>query len=101
MSARNHAYNNNINRSPMVVSIRGTFVAVTISLRRALLGNTRWDEDVWLFVYIDNAVQADHGGLEVKGMNCPRPLEHWDHGFESHLRHGSLSMFILCLCCPV
>jgi hypothetical protein len=30
-----------------------------------------------------------------------RPLEHWNRGFESHLRHGCLCAFILCLCCPV
>jgi hypothetical protein len=28
-------------------------------------------------------------------MNCFRPLEHWDFGFESHLRHGRLCVFIL------
>jgi hypothetical protein len=30
--------------------------------------------------------RADHSG----------PLEHWDHGFESHSRHGCLCAFILC-----
>jgi hypothetical protein len=30
-------------------------------------------------------------------MNCLRHLEHWDRGFEYHLRCA----FILCLCCPV
>jgi hypothetical protein len=34
-------------------------------------------------------------------MNRLRPLEHWDRGFESHLRHGCLCAFILCLCCPM
>jgi hypothetical protein len=34
-------------------------------------------------------------------MNCLRPLKHWDRGFESHLKHGCLCAFILCLCCPV
>jgi hypothetical protein len=29
------------------------------------------------------------------------PLGHWDHGIESHLRHGYLCAFILCLCCSV
>jgi hypothetical protein len=24
---------------------------------------------------------------------CLRPLEHWDHGFESHSRHGCVSAF--------
>jgi hypothetical protein len=35
---------------------------------------------------------ADHSG---------RLLEHWDHGFESHSRHGYLCAFILCLCCSL
>jgi hypothetical protein len=30
-----------------------------------------------------------------------RPLKHWDHGFESHLRHECLCAFILCLRCSV
>jgi hypothetical protein len=34
-------------------------------------------------------------------MNCLRSLQRWDRGFESHSRHGCLSAFILCLCCPV
>jgi hypothetical protein len=29
------------------------------------------------------------------------PAKHWGRGFESHSRHGYLSAFILCLCCPV
>jgi hypothetical protein len=29
------------------------------------------------------------------------PLKHWDRGFESHLRHGCLCAFTLCLCSPV
>jgi hypothetical protein len=30
-----------------------------------------------------------------------RPLKHWDRGLEFHTKHGCLSVFILCLCCPV
>jgi hypothetical protein len=33
-----------------------------------------------------------------KGMNCLCSIEHWDHGFESHPRHGCLcfySVFVL------
>jgi hypothetical protein len=33
---------------------------------------------------------ADHSGRAVLSR-----LEHWDHGFEIHSRHGCLSMFIL------
>jgi hypothetical protein len=29
------------------------------------------------------------------------PLEHWDHGFESHSSHGCLCAFILWLSCSV
>jgi hypothetical protein len=28
-------------------------------------------------------------------MNCFRPLKHWDHGIESHLRNGGLCAFML------
>jgi hypothetical protein len=41
---------------------------------------------------------TDHSGREVSGMNCLRPLKHWDRRVESHLRHGCLCAFILCLC---
>jgi hypothetical protein len=41
---------------------------------------------------------SDHSGGAVKGMNCLRSLELSDHGFESHLRHGYLFVFILCSC---
>jgi hypothetical protein len=34
-------------------------------------------------------------------MKCLRPLKRWNRVFESHSRHGLLSMFLLCLCCPV
>jgi hypothetical protein len=30
-----------------------------------------------------------------------RSFGHWGRGLESHSRHGCLSTFILCLCCPV
>jgi hypothetical protein len=38
---------------------------------------------------------ADHSDREVCGMKCLRQLKQWDCGFESHSRHGSLSVFIL------
>jgi hypothetical protein len=43
----------------------------------------------------------DHSGRAVLGMNCLRSFKHWDRGFESHSRHGSLSAFLLCLCCSM
>jgi hypothetical protein len=30
-------------------------------------------------------------------MNCLRSLKRWNHGFESHSRHGCLCAFILCV----
>jgi hypothetical protein len=33
-------------------------------------------------------------------MKCLRPLQHCNHGFESHSTHG-LSVFLPCLCCRV
>jgi hypothetical protein len=44
---------------------------------------------------------ADHSGRAVHGMNCLRPLEHWNRVFETHSRHSCLCAFILRLCCPV
>jgi hypothetical protein len=41
---------------------------------------------------------VDHSGRAVWSMKCLRSLEHWDRGFQSHSRHGSLFAFILCLC---
>jgi hypothetical protein len=34
-------------------------------------------------------------------MNRLRLLDRWDHGFESHSRHGDLCTFVLCLCYSV
>jgi hypothetical protein len=31
-------------------------------------------------------------------MNRLRPLEHWDHGFESHSRYGWLCVHLFCVC---
>jgi hypothetical protein len=33
---------------------------------------------------------AAQNGRAVEGMNCLRPLEHWNCGFEYHSRHGCL-----------
>jgi hypothetical protein len=55
-----------------------------------------WSVPVW-----HTGLSADHSGRAVWGMNCLRPLEHWDRGFESHSRHGCLCAFILCSCCPL
>jgi hypothetical protein len=38
----------------------------------------------------------DHSGGTVEGMNCLRPLEHWDREFESHSRHGCVCA-VLCV----
>jgi hypothetical protein len=36
--------------------------------------------------------------LRGQDMNCLHSLERWDHGFESHSRHGCPCAFILCFC---
>jgi hypothetical protein len=41
--------------------------------------------------------RVDHSGRAV----CLRTLKQWDRVFESHLRHGYLCAFIVCLCCSV
>jgi hypothetical protein len=55
----------------------------------------------WFYLLTATCFDADCSGCAVWGMKCLRPLEYWDQGFESHTRHGCLSAFILCLCCPV
>jgi hypothetical protein len=40
--------------------------------------------------------KADHGGRAVWGMNCLRPLERWDRGFESYSRHECLCVRLFC-----
>jgi hypothetical protein len=42
---------------------------------------------------------ADHSGRAAQGMSRFHPLEHWDRGFEFHLRHGYLCVFILFVFC--
>jgi hypothetical protein len=44
--------------------------------------------------YVSTAI-ADHSGRAVHGMRSLRPLEHWNLWFESHSRHGCLSVFVL------
>jgi hypothetical protein len=52
-------------------------------------------------IHIDSILlcelNADFSGLAVWGMNRFRPLEHWDHGFESHSRHGCLCVCLFCV----
>jgi hypothetical protein len=55
----------------------------------------------FVFICLRIIWQADHSGRAFWGMNCLRSLEHWDRGFESHLRHEYLCAFDLCLCCSV
>jgi hypothetical protein len=50
----------------------------------------------------DNTCQNGFERSEVK--QCPLhflPLRHWDCGFESLSRHGPMSAFLLCSCCPL
>jgi hypothetical protein len=46
-----------------------------------------------------NICVAGHSSRAVKGMNCLRPLEHWNRRFEFHLKHGCLSVFVLFVFC--
>jgi hypothetical protein len=46
-------------------------------------------------------LEGARSGADHSGMNRLRTLEHWDRGFESHLIHGCLCAFILCLCCSM
>jgi hypothetical protein len=42
-------------------------------------------------------IDTDQIGRAVKGINCLRPLEHWDRGFESHWRYGCMCAFCGCV----
>jgi hypothetical protein len=42
-------------------------------------------------------ISSEHSGRVVLGMKCLRPFEHWGRDFESHSRHGCLSVYILFL----
>jgi hypothetical protein len=39
-----------------------------------------------------------HSIRAVWCMNCLRPFGRWDHGFESHSRHGCLCVRLFCVC---
>jgi hypothetical protein len=47
--------------------------------------------------------EANHSlpSSAVWDMKCLRPPESWGRGLESQSRHGCLSTFNLCWCCPV
>jgi hypothetical protein len=80
----------------------GINIKNTVSHPRSLtLGLVLW-LDTWLLTgrgNYSNANQlfASHGGRAVYGMKYVRSLEHWDRGFESHLWHGCLRLFCLCV----
>jgi hypothetical protein len=50
-----------------------------------------------LYMCVSTQREADHIARSIQGMNCLRPLEHWDRWFEFHSRHGCLrfSAFVL------
>jgi hypothetical protein len=41
--------------------------------------------------------KADYSGRVIECMNHLPSLEHWDHGFESHSRHGCLCVRLFCV----
>jgi hypothetical protein len=49
-------------------------------------------------IRVFSCINAGHTGHAVYGMKGLCTLKHWDRGFKSHLKHGYLSAFILCLC---
>jgi hypothetical protein len=53
------------------------------------------------YILCQYACKVGHSGLAARGMNCLRSLGRWDHGFESHSRHGYLCAFIRYLCYPM
>jgi hypothetical protein len=65
--------------------------------KRTKLAQDRIQWQTLVFLYYLRTKSAYHSGRAVYGMNRLRPLEHLDHGFESHSSHGCLCAFILCL----
>jgi hypothetical protein len=43
---------------------------------------------------------ADHSGCAVEGMQCLQPHKHWDREFKTP-PGAWMSVFLLCLHCPV
>jgi hypothetical protein len=53
----------------------------------------------FIFIFLVDRVRLEFSFVTKEVMLitvATRPLRHWDHGFESHLRHGYLCTFILC-----
>jgi hypothetical protein len=44
-----------------------------------------------------NGIIADPSGRAVWGINCLRPLQRWDRGFESHFSYGCLCVRLFCV----
>jgi hypothetical protein len=53
-----------------------------------------------LFI-LTGVMKASHSGCVVHDLNCLHLLKHWGAGFRFYLRHGCLSVYILCLCYPM
>jgi hypothetical protein len=57
-------------------------------------------ESAWcnkLFCFLEAILLNTVAGCAVSGINCLRPLEHWDREFECHSRHACFCAFILCV----
>jgi hypothetical protein len=106
----------------ILISYKSSLINIVIRIRTGRLGVNIQQEGELSFLHGDKtgcrahpafyqmcrglcpgskAPGADHSGRAVKGMNRHCPLEHWDCGFEFHLRHGCLCAFIPCLCCSM
>jgi hypothetical protein len=44
-----------------------------------------------------NCPNTNYSGRAVEGMKYLRSLKHWNRGFESHLRHGCLCVYSVCV----
>jgi hypothetical protein len=57
-------------------------------------------DNIFIFInWIYEIIWADHSGHAVWDMKCLRSLERWDHGFESHSKHGYLyCVRLFCIC---
>jgi hypothetical protein len=77
--------------APNMYGISGrTYVVITWSIVTLVISYSAWKYHLCRW----NRSQWPRG----LGLNYLRPLERWDRGFESHLRHGCLCAFCVLSC---
>jgi hypothetical protein len=96
-----------LNEPPTQVHIQISHITRTDTFKRmhcdqaALSYRAIWCSGRTSVLYSENIISwALWCARAVEGMNCLRPLKHWDRGFEFYFRHGCLCTFILRLCSP-